>query len=62
VRSLIEKLGSPSFPERQKAETELRQMGRKVMPLLRKFRDSQDPEVALRIRSILGEVPRGEAR
>ena len=62
VRSLIEKLGSSSYPERQKAEAELRQMGRRVMPILRKFRGSEDPEVALRIRSILGEVPRGEAR
>jgi hypothetical protein len=59
VRKLVGQLGDPSYAIREKAVAGLRGMGRKIMPLLKTYRDSEDPEVSLRIRALLGELPRG---
>ena len=59
VRKLVTQLGDPSYAVREKAAAELRGMGRKIMPLLSTYRDSEDPEVSLRIKAILGDLPRG---
>jgi hypothetical protein len=59
VRKLVTQLGDPSYAVREKAAAELRAMGRKIMPLLKTYRDSEDPEVSLRIKGLLGELPRG---
>jgi hypothetical protein len=62
VRKLVGELGEASYAVREKAEAELRGMGRKIIPLLATYRDAEDPEISLRIKSILGELPRGEGR
>jgi hypothetical protein len=58
ARALIKELGADAYARREQAAAELRQMGRKVFPLLREYRDSEDLEVSLRIKGILGELPR----
>jgi hypothetical protein len=60
ARAWIDDLGAESYGRREKAVEHLRAMGRKAFPLLREFRDSEDPEVALRVKGLLGELPRGD--
>ena len=60
VRKLVKALGSDSYPAREKAAKELTGMGRKIMPLLKTYRDSEDLEISLRVKTILGELPRVE--
>jgi hypothetical protein len=60
VRDLVRELGSDVYAARESAAARLKGMGRKVYPLLREYRDSEDLEVASRIRVILGELPSGE--
>jgi hypothetical protein len=60
ARAWINDLGADSYGRREKAAENLKGMGRKVFPLLREYRDSDDPEVSLRVKSLLGELPRGE--
>ena len=51
--ALIEKLGCDSWPERERAQKELLQMGEKILPLLGKQKDSPDVEVRVRIKKII---------
>ena len=60
VRETVRELGSDSYAQREEAAAKLKAMGRKIYPLLREYRDSEDLELALRIKAILGELPRGE--
>jgi hypothetical protein len=60
VRGLVKALGDDAYAKREAAAGQLRGMGRKIYPLLREYRDSEDFEVASRIRALLGELPRGE--
>lgn len=60
VRDLVKELGSDVYATRESAAARLKGMGRKIFPLLREYRDSEDLEVASRIKVILGELPSGE--
>jgi hypothetical protein len=61
VRELVKALGADSYPEREKAAQHLKAMGRRIAPLLKSYRDSEDLEVSMRIKQILGDLPRMEA-
>lgn len=57
IRALIQQLGAGSYAERESASKRLRDMGRRIYPILRTYRDSEDLEVSSRVRALLGEVP-----
>ena len=57
IRTLIQQLGAGSYAEREAASKRLRDLGRRIYPILRSYRDSEDLEVASRVRALLGEVP-----
>jgi hypothetical protein len=61
ARDAIRELGADSYARREQAAEKLKAMGRKIFPLLRKYRDTEDLEVSLRIKALLGELPRAEA-
>jgi hypothetical protein len=61
VRELVKTLGADSYPDREKAAQELKAMGRRIAPLLKSYRDSEDLEISMRIKQILGDLPRMEA-
>jgi hypothetical protein len=56
VHALIRKLGADSFAVREKASTELIEMGPAIAPLLREATSSSDPEVLSRAREALTAV------
>lgn len=60
VRELVKGLGADSYPEREKAAEQLKAMGRRIAPLLATYRDSEDLEISVRIKQILGDLPRAE--
>jgi hypothetical protein len=60
VRDLVKGLGADSYPEREKAAQQLKEMGRRIAPLLASYRDSEDVETSVRIKQILGDLPRAE--
>jgi hypothetical protein len=60
VRAKIAELGGDSYASREKAAAALKAMGRKIYPILREYRDADDLEVGLRVKAILGELPRAE--
>jgi hypothetical protein len=57
VRALVAELGSESYARREAATKSLRDMGRRIYPLLREYRDADDLEISSRVRLLLGEVP-----
>jgi hypothetical protein len=57
ARELVLELGSPIFRARDNATRELRSMGRKAIPALKTVINSPDPEVQMRVESLL---PRAE--
>ncbi len=61
VRELVKALGADSYPDREKAAQQLKEMGRRIAPLLASYRESDDVEISLRIKQILGDLPRMEA-
>jgi len=60
VRAKIVELGGDSYAAREKAAAALKAMGRKIYPILREYREAEDLEVGLRVKAILGELPRAE--
>jgi hypothetical protein len=60
VRELVKQLGADSYPDREKAAEQLKAMGRRIAPLLKSYRDSDDLEVSMRVKQILGDLPRME--
>jgi hypothetical protein len=60
VRELVKALGADSYPDREKAAQQLKAMGRRIAPLLKSYRDSEDLEISMRIKQILGDLPRME--
>ncbi len=60
VRTLITQLGSDAYAKRESAAKQLRDMGRKIFPLLREYRDTDDIEISNRVKSLLGELPKTE--
>jgi hypothetical protein len=59
VRGLIRQLGADDFAKREAAGASLKQMGRRIFPILKEYRDSDDLEVASRVRDLLGDLPTG---
>jgi hypothetical protein len=59
VRALIRQLGSEEFAKREAAGAALRAMGRRIFPILKEYRDSDDLEVASRVKALLGDLPAG---
>ena len=57
IRALVQQLGAGSYAEREAASKRLRDMGRRIYPILRTYRDSDDLEISSRVRALLGEVP-----
>jgi hypothetical protein len=57
ARALVTQLGAGSYAQREAASKALREMGRRVYPLLREYRDSDDLEISSRVKVLLGEVP-----
>src|SRR5207253_2101964 len=60
ARKLVAQLASDNYPTREAAARQLKSMGRKIFPLLREYRDSDDIEISSRIKSLLGELPKIE--
>jgi len=62
VRALVKQLGADTFKEREAAQKELSAMPRSVVPVLREFENTKDPEIKERlqvtIRTILTDVSR----
>jgi hypothetical protein len=57
VRALVRQLGAADFARREAAGAALKAMGRRIYPILKEYRDSDDLEVASRIRVLLGDLP-----
>jgi WD40 repeat protein len=58
VVRLVEKLGSTVFQEREEATKRLDALGESALPLLRRAVASEDLEVRLRARNLLGDIQR----
>jgi hypothetical protein len=62
VLSLIEKLGSPSFDEREHAQRELKTLGSRIRGFLEDLRTDGSPERRQRARKLLAEIgPKDDA-
>src|SRR5262245_51883720 len=61
VEKLIEQLGHPSFPVRERASKALRERGPEVLPALRKAMESKDEEVRKRAESLIPALEIEEA-
>src|SRR6478672_1718576 len=61
VAKLIEQLGSPSFPVRERAVKQLRERGPAALPALRKAMESKDEEVRKRAESLIPPLEIEEA-
>lgn len=59
IADLIKKLGSDDFEQRQKADEELRKIGKAVIPQLEEAAKSKDLEVASRAKAILRALKGG---
>ncbi len=62
VEVLVARLGAESYTDREAATQDLIKMGATIAPLLRRFTDSNDPEVRQRLQYILERVSHGPAR
>jgi len=56
VTKLMEQLSAGDFAARKSAAEELSKQGREALPLLEKYRDSDDPEIKLHISKILEKI------
>ncbi|HWE36075.1 MAG TPA: hypothetical protein VG406_05830 [Isosphaeraceae bacterium] len=54
--TLIAQLGSARFVERERATTELEEIGPEALPALRVAKDARDPEVRARAEAIIGRI------
>ena len=61
IDKLVEQLGSPSFPARERASKQLRERGPVVLPALRKALESKDEEVRKRAESLIPAMEIDEA-
>lgn len=55
----IKQLGSENFDEREKAQKKLKLLGVKILPLLGKFKNNDDPEVTERLNVIIRQLENG---
>src|SRR3954453_21052306 len=53
IEKLVEQLGSPSFPARERATKALRERGPEALPALRKAMESKDEEVRKRAEGLI---------
>lgn len=56
IEELIKKLGDDEWQIREQAQQELIKMGKNIKPLLKKYENSIDPEVRIRIKQIIEEI------
>lgn len=56
VVTLIDKLGANSFKERQAAEQALKEQPKSILPLLKEYENSPDPEIKARVRRIIQQI------
>jgi len=61
VEKLVEQLGSPSFPTRERATKALRERGPEALPALRKAMESKDEEVRKRAETLIPPLEIEEA-
>jgi hypothetical protein len=61
VEKLVEQLGHPSFPVRERASKALRERGPGVLPALRKALESKDEEVRKRVETLIPPLEIEEA-
>ncbi|HWE36073.1 MAG TPA: hypothetical protein VG406_05820 [Isosphaeraceae bacterium] len=54
--SLVARLGSPRFVEREEATRSLQDLGEKALPALRAARESKDPEVRTRVAALVDRI------
>jgi hypothetical protein len=54
--NLIARLGSARFVERERATTELEEIGPEALPALRAAKEARDPEVRARAEAIIGRI------
>jgi hypothetical protein len=54
--SLVARLGSPRFVEREQATRSLQELGAKALPALRAARESKDPEVRTRVAALVDRI------
>src|SRR4051812_42415378 len=60
VLSLVQRLGSEKYPEREAAQKALLQQGSKVVSVLEKLAPPNDPEIRIRLARIRDELTRYE--
>jgi hypothetical protein len=53
IAALVDQMGSPSFSARDEAGKKLKELGPGMIPALRKYVDYPDPEVSVRVRSVI---------
>ena len=56
ARLLIAQLGAESYKDREAATKALEAIGRRIVPLLRRYRDNGDPEIRVRIEHLLDKL------
>jgi hypothetical protein len=53
IASLIEQLGAGDPQARREAKSKLKEMGRKALPVLMRYKDHQDPEIRATVEELL---------
>src|SRR3954463_8778386 len=61
IDKLVEQLGSPSFPTRERATKQLKERGVAALPALRKAMESKDEEVRKRAETLIPAMEIDEA-
>jgi hypothetical protein len=56
VRALVKQLGADTFKEREAAQKELSAMPRSVVPVLREFENTKDPEIRERLQTVIHTI------
>ncbi|MEI6176432.1 MAG: hypothetical protein WCS43_06040 [Verrucomicrobiota bacterium] len=54
--AMVQRLGSEEFKQRERAQKEILAMGKIVLPQLRPMLPSDDPEIRMRLTTIIGEL------
>ena len=62
IAPLIKKLGSEKFKDREEAQRQLIELDTEILPLLKSHRQSDDPEIALRLKQIEKAIDRNLAK
>lgn len=57
----VQQLGSEEFKQREQAQKEILLMGKIILPQLRPMLNSDDPEVQMRLRTIIGQLEGGRS-